>query len=296
MEYFVETFLELENAINIALPNSIIHLKDGNYYGKLKITRSDITLIGDGNDCIISNKDYYNKIHNDNKEYLTVRTYTVLVMGNNVTFKNITISNLSVPSSIYGQAVALEVMGDNFNCYNCKLLGAQDTLLCGPLPYDLTVRYKDLLPKDELLTNISNQYYESCYIEGDVDYIFGCGKAIFNKCILHSIGNGYFAAPSHPKEYDFGFIFNECILEASPNVNNVILARPWRDYGHVIYINNKVRGNFLNKSLFNNWVKERESTCRFYVDNTIDISSMVDFGHILNKDEVNQILAKISRK
>ena len=118
MELFVDSQTSLSNALKIAKKGDIIKLKSGIYRTKIKIFQSNITLVGEGENTIIVNKDYFNKINEiDNKEYLTVRTYTVLVKGDNVTFKNLTIQNDSTPSSIYGQAVALEVLGDNFKAY-----------------------------------------------------------------------------------------------------------------------------------------------------------------------------------
>jgi len=291
MELFVDSQTSLSNALKIAKKGDIIKLKSGIYRTKIKIFQSNITLVGEGENTIIVNKDYFNKINEiDNKEYLTVRTYTVLVKGDNVTFKNLTIQNDSTPSSIYGQAVALEVLGDNFKAYNVYLKGAQDTLLSGPLPYDLTLRYKDLLPEDELETKASHQYYESCYIEGDTDFIFGSGIAYFKDCTLHSIDKGYIAAPSHPKEYKYGFIFDNCKISANKNLNDcVYLARPWRDYGNVVFKNCKILNNHIKKELFNNWTKEREKTCRFSIYNTADTSSMVTFARTLKKDEADII-------
>ena len=268
-------------------------LPEGVFFEKIKITKSNITIIGSGKNTIITNKDYYNKIHSDNKEYLTVRTYTMLVKGNNVTIKNLTIRNESVPNSIYGQAVALEVLGDNFICQNVSLLGAQDTLLAGPLPYDLTIRYKDLLPKDELETTLSHQLYENCYIEGDVDYIFGCGIAYFSNCHLHSIGKGYISAPSHPQEYKYGFVFKDCLIDSENTKNNsVYFARPWRDYGTATFINCKVIGDFINKEIFHNWNKDREKTTRLSIYNSLDTKSMVKFAKELTKDEADKITRK----
>jgi pectinesterase len=183
MEFFVDSKATLDSALKNLKSGDVLHLKSGIYRTKIKINFSNITIIGEGNNTIICNKDYFNKINEiDNKEYLTVRTYTVLIAGDNVKLKNLTIQNESVPSSVYGQAVALEVLGDNFEATNVRLLGAQDTLLCGPIPYDLTIRYKDLLPKDELIFKKSRQYYNNCYIEGDTDFIFGSGIAYFKNC------------------------------------------------------------------------------------------------------------------
>ena len=45
----------------------------------------------------------------------------------------------------------------------------------------------------------TRQYYEDCYIEGTVDFIFGKATAVFNRCQIHSRGKGYVTAPATPK-------------------------------------------------------------------------------------------------
>lgn len=288
----MEIYLNNEETLTSALlkvnPFDIIHLANKKYNEKIKITTNDLTIIGHGNDCEIVNKDYYNKIHNDNKEFLTVRTYTVMVAANNVTIKDVTIKNASVPNSIYGQAVALHVFGDNFLCENCRICGAQDTILSGPIPYDLTLRYKNFLPKDELSQIKSHQLYTNCYIEGDVDFIFGCGIAIFQNCEIHSIGKGYICAPSHPKEYEFGFVFLNCDLTSSTdNIDNVYLGRPWRDYGQAAFINCKAEKH-IKKEGFHYWNVDRAKTCRLSQYNTIDSLYMPDFAKTLTTEETKK--------
>ena len=287
MKLYAKNYKELVEKVDNCNDFDEIYLEKGVFFGKIKVTKSNIKIIGSGKDTIISNKDYYNKIHEDNKEYLTVRTYTLLIKGNNITLENLTVRNESIPNSIYGQAVALEVLGDNFKCNNVHLLGAQDTLLSGPIPNDLTIRYKDLLPKDELETTKSHQLYNKCYIEGDVDFIFGSGIAYFKDCIIHSIGKGYICAPSHPKDYKYGFVFDNCKITSSSDLENCVeLARPWRPYGMVHFLNCKISGNHIKKTLFNNWIPERENTCRFYIYNTCDTSSMVTFAHELKENDI----------
>ena len=294
MKYNAKNYDNLVEILNICNENDEIYLEKGIFQGKLKITKNNIKIIGSGKDTILSNKDYYNKIGNDNKELLTVRTYTLLIKGNNVTLENLTVRNESVPNSIYGQAVALEVLGDNFICNNVNLIGAQDTLLAGPIPSDLIIRYKDLLPQDELVSNKSHQLYNNCYIEGDVDFIFGSAIAYFNSCTLHSIGKGYIAAPSHSKDYKYGFIFNNCLIESNEGLENCVeLARPWRDYGYASFIDCKIKGNHIKQSLFNNWVKGRENTCRFSIYNTTSTSNMAKFAKELTKDEAKSITKEV---
>jgi pectinesterase len=288
MIFYLKNGEKLTNLLKNAHDGDTFYLSEGNFSEKVKISLNNITIIGSGENTVIKNKDYFNKIHIDNKEYLTVRTYTLLVLGNNVTIKNLTIENEARPSSIYAQAVALEVLGDNFICENVRLKGAQDTLLAGPIPPDLLIRYKDLLPKDELVGNKSYQYYKNCFIEGDTDFIFGSGTAYFDKCHLHSIGKGYISAPSHEKDTKYGFIFNECIIDSENTPDNsVFLARPWRDYGHSTFINCTILGNHINEALFNNWTKERETTARLEIYSRTLYNKMSNFSKVLTLEEVH---------
>lgn len=287
MDFYINDTMSINEALSKMSENDILHLKRGIYKEKVRITKPNMTIIGEGKDTIITNKDYFTKINSNNYEYLTVRTYTLIVISDNVTLKDLTIQNESTPATIYGQAVALEVLGDNFKGINLSLLGDQDTLLAGPIPPDLLIRYKDILPKDELKGTESHQQYENCYIEGGIDFIFGSASAYFNKCTLHSINNGFIAAPSHSRSQEYGFVFNECIISSYSLVNNVYLARPWRDYGFTAYINCTVIGNHINKELFNNWLKSRESTCRFYLLNTIDSKNAVNFYTRLEDKDIS---------
>ncbi len=277
MDFYINDTMSINETLSKMNEFDTLHLKSGIYKEKVRITKANINIIGEGKDTIITNKDYFTKIDSNNFEYLTVRTYTLIVISDNVTLQDLTIQNESCPATIYGQAVALEVLGDNFKGINLRLLGDQDTLLAGPIPPDLLIRYKDILPKDELSGTSSHQLYNNCYIEGGIDFIFGSAEAYFNKCILHSINNGFIAAPSHSKDQKYGFVFNECTISAEDKVDNVYLARPWRDYGYSAYINCKVVGNHINKELFDKWVKGRENTCRFFIYNTIESTAKVKF-------------------
>lgn len=281
-------YLSINDSINEYLRKckngDVLYLSEGIYEEKIKISVEGIKIIG--NNTTIQYKDYYNKVGKDNKELLTVRTYTLMVAADNVTLENLTIKNLALDNNKYGQAVALHVIGDNFKANHLKLIGGQDTLLAGPIPYDLTIRYKDLLPQDELTQKKSHQYYEDCYIEGNVDFIFGCGICLFESCTIHSSGKGYICAPSHPQEYKYGFVFINCNLTSSTqNENNVFLARPWRDYGHATFIDCK-SDKHIKPDGFNNWNPEREKTCKMEIYKTLDYNSLVKFAKILTEDDL----------
>lgn len=259
------------NSINQELKKlnagDVLVLNDGIYNEKVEIWNNNITIIAKNkNKAIISNKDYYHKIMPDNNECNTFRTYTLYVGGNNVILKDLIIENRATPSSIYGQAVALHIDGDNFICDECIIKSAQDTLFTGPMPNDLIKRYKGFYPKEKLKGIPSKQKYINCQIMGDVDFIFGCATALFENCEIISIKRNsnnptYVCAPAHSNDTIFGYLFYNCHLIGS---EPAFLARPWRDYGNAAFINCKLDNHILPEG-FNKWNgTDRDKTARFY--------------------------------
>ena len=222
-------------------PATII-LEDELYFEKVIIDKPNIIIDGQ-NKATIEYNDYAIKIHEDGREYVTFRTYTLLVKSNNVTLKNLTIKNSAGEGHVVGQAVALHLYGDNINVINCRLLAKQDTLFCGPLSDDLIERYIDLLPEDErIYTGEFHHLFKECYIEGTVDFIFGGASAIFDKCVIKSLPtrkDTYIVAPNHHKNNNHGMVFENCkfIKDELTKDKSVYLARPWRDYGFVTFKN-----------------------------------------------------------
>ena len=276
--------------------NDIILLSNGIYHEKVLINIEGITLKGESkNDVIIKNKDHFYKIMEDFNECNTFRSYTVAVTEKNVKILNLTIENESVPSSKYGQAVALHADGDNFLCEDVILKGAQDTLFTGPLPPDLIIRHQGFLKEDFLHGTQTHQIYNKCDIYGDVDFIFGSATALFNECNIISIPNnstnvGFVSAPSHSKDTLFGYLFYKCnLINQTGKEGNIYLSRPWRDYGEAAFIKCNI-GSHISPKGFSNWNKtERYKTARYYeYSEDIDLSNRIEWAHILNKDEAEK--------
>ena len=285
MEYVLNNGQKINDILSLLKPFDTITLCEKEYREKIKINCPNITLKSNCNSTIIFD-DHYNRIAPDNKELLTVRTYTVLVNADNIKFENITIINSCIDNKIYGQSVALDIQADNFVGENLTIIGGQDTLLLGPLPDDLLIRYKDLLPKDELKSGKYHQYFKNCHIEGDVDFIFGGGIAYFDNCDIISIGKGYIAAPSHAKDFPYGFVFYKCkLLSKGALDNSVFLGRPWRDYGTVAFID-CVASSHIKEEGYNNWQKSREKTARLSIYKTINYDKLASFTKILSDDDI----------
>lgn len=251
-------------------PNTRVLMSEGIYREKVEISVPDIEFIGeDSEKTAIVWGDYAKKLDPEGVELNTFRTYTSAVLANNITFRNLAIVNDSKEPEKRGQEVALTVYGDNFYAENCNFISTQDTLFCGPLPPDLIERYDGFL-KDELRGgNYQRQIFKNCCIAGSVDFIFGCGDALFEKCELRSVfdvrGHGYVAAPAHSLSQEIGFVFSECRFTCEENVRegSIFLARPWRDYGKASFIDCQY-GKHISKEGFDKWNDtDRDKTARF---------------------------------
>ncbi|MGA2807852.1 MAG: pectinesterase family protein [Terracidiphilus sp.] len=171
----------------------------------------------------------------------TLHSATVNVTADNFLAENITFENdfnRTHPQLPAGsQALALLVTGDRASFHNVHLLGNQDTVYAGSRNCD----------PDGPSCIPARQYFSDCYIAGNVDFIFGDGKAVFDRCEIHSTAHagGYITAQSkHYPGEDSGFVLNQCKLTAGEDVEGkVYLGRPWRPYATVVYLNTEMGGH-----------------------------------------------------
>ncbi|MGX8698325.1 MAG: pectinesterase family protein [bacterium] len=267
---FVKPLDNLAEILASAAPNSVVHLAEGHYFLKSTIRTRGLTLEGEGMyKTVITWDDYAEKRDEQGREYVTFRTFTMAVCADGVTLRDLAIENTAGAPEVKGQEVALTVYGDDFTCERCRLTSTQDTLFAGPLPPDLIDRYEGFLPDELRLHKRCRQVYRDCLIEGTVDFIFGCGEALFENCELRSLvdarGNGYIAAPAHGLDQKEGFTFRRCRITAAPGVaeGSIWLARPWRDYGLARFEDCAI-GPHIAPLGFDKWNDtHRDETCRF---------------------------------
>lgn len=293
MIYTIDNTNSITKILEKLKSGDTLYLKKGIYNEKVFEINDNITIKGEDKDgVIIQNKDYFCKIMDDYNICNTFRSYTMYIGGKNITLKNLTIKNLSVPSNIYGQAVALHVDSDNFFCENVKLVGAQDTLFTGPTPYFLRERYKNFLKPIYLREYIAKQIFKDCDIYGDVDFIFGNSTALFYNCNIISIGDkkGWLSAPSHEIGQEFGYLFYKCNTIKEDNAKDIYLARPWGKYGNVAFIDCKL-GDHINKEGFSIWGgTTRHETAKFMEYGEYDTSNRPSWVKELNKKEAIEYL------
>ncbi|MFE3457072.1 pectinesterase family protein [Nocardiopsis aegyptia] len=146
---------------------------------------------------------------------------SVVISGDDVHAYDLTFENSFLreehPDVTSTQAVAVRTTGDRLVFDNVRFLGHQDTLYANSPNTD----------------TVSRQYYRNCYVEGDVDFVFGRGTAVFHGCEIRSLdrgsdsNNGFVTAPSTPPDQEFGFLFTESCFTSDAPAESVYLGRPW---------------------------------------------------------------------
>lgn len=236
-------FFTIQEAIN-AVPDfrknvrTTILVRRGVYKEKVVIPASkiNVSLIGEEG-AVLTYDDYANKpnVFGENKG--TSGSSTCYIYAPDFYAENLTFENTA---GRVGQAVACFVDGDRAYFKNCRFLGFQDTLYT--------------------YGKHSRQYYENCYIEGTVDFIFGWSTAVFNRCHIHSKGDGYVTAPSTDAGRAHGYVFYDCRLTADEGVKQVYLSRPWRPYAQAVFIRCNLGAHILPVGWHNWGKKEAEKT------------------------------------
>jgi pectinesterase len=251
-----------------------IHISNGVYKQKVKIDKPYITLIGESaSETILTFDDHAKRLFPDGKTMNTFNSYTLYIGGHDFHAENLTIENSAGSGKIVGQALAVYADADRISFKGCRFLGCQDTLFTGPLPkrptpLGLNLIHPTLGSGEAEYTGEIRQYYEDCFIRGDIDFIFGSATAVFNRCEIYSNDrgdeiNGYITAGSTSPHYRFGYVFLDCQLTGDAGPGSVYLGRPWRDHAKVSFINCRMGGHIRAEG-WHNWDKpHREATVTY---------------------------------
>ena len=210
-----------------------IFIKAGTYYEKLQLdsSKDHVTLEGEDKfNCILTYNDHTGKLSPAGDTINTRTSWSFRCLANDLTARNIHFRNDAGFNA--GQAVAVESDGDRASFINCRFTGFQDVLFTN--------------------SEKSRQYFEDCYIEGTTDFIFGAATAWFERCHIHSKKDSHVTAASTPKENEYGYIFNDCVLTGDSSIHKATLGRPWRPYAMVVYLNCYI-GQHIRPEGFSNW-------------------------------------------
>ncbi len=231
-----------------------IHILPGVYREVVYIDKPRIHLHGDPHDPSAVKIVYANGASNTCG---TSCSATMFVTGDDFLATSLTIANdWSKTGKPRTQALALSINGDRAVLRDVRLLGNQDTLLATSKACPKQASDTDTAPATAC--KISRQFYDHCYIEGEVDFIFGNAKAVFEGCEIHSVVHppgGFLTANgrNNPNE-DSAYVFDHCKLTADSGVDKVFLGRPWRDYAKVIFLNTEM-GAHIQAAGWSEWHK-----------------------------------------
>ena len=121
------------------------------------------------------------------------------VVADGFELENLTLHNTTPKGG--SQAEALDMRTDRGVIRHCNFKSFQDTLRIN-----------------------GRVYFDDCYIEGDVDFIWGSGTVYFNRCDIHAVHDGYLVQ-SRNRSGQFGYIFVDCKLTGDASITRYALAR-----------------------------------------------------------------------
>ncbi|KAK1994713.1 pectinesterase [Colletotrichum falcatum] len=144
-------------------------------------------------------------------------TATLRVKAANFRLYNVNVANGYGQGS---QAVALSAFADS-GYYGCQFTGFQDTVL----------------------SQLGNQLYSKCLIQGATDFIFGQkATSWFEQCDLRLLATstGFITANGRPTANDSSYyVFNSCTIAAAAGntvaAGSYYLGRPWKQFAQVVF-------------------------------------------------------------
>lgn len=242
-------YTTVQAAIDAAPNNSkeyyLIAIKNGIYKEVLTIPKNKNYIYFKGEDSektVLTFDNYASKLNGSGAEYGTSGSASVFVKGDYFKAENLTFENTSGIDA--GQALAISIEG-NYSAFNkCRFLGFQDTYYAG---------------------NKTIQYLKECYIAGTVDFMFGNSTAVFDKCTIHSLRNGYITAASTEQDQKYGYVYLNCKLTSVVGMATVHLGRPWRPYANVVFISCEM-GAHIKPEGWNNWGNVANEATAFYAE------------------------------
>jgi pectinesterase len=189
-------------------------------------TRTEATWIGaseDPRDVVIVYDNAAGTPKPGGGTYGTTGSATTTVQANGFTARWITFANdwlrADHPGVSGTQAVAIKVQGDRSSFTHCRFLGHQDTL------------YADSMA----LGTFARQYFAHCYVEGDVDFVFGRATAVYEDCHFRTLNRtdlaaapyGFVFAPSTAVANPRGYLVTRSRVSSEAPDAYYKLARPW---------------------------------------------------------------------
>ena len=249
---------------------TILLVRMDEYHERVVVNKDNIRIVGENRDrTVITNSACAKDLGPDGKEKGTFLSFTMIVTGNNVEVENLTIRNDAGDGSLVGQAVAVYAAGDRGVWRNCRLIAAQDTLFCGPTMPKVE---KEIFPRTSTAQCVDScgdcpptrarQYFENCFIRGDVDFIFGPYRCWFEGCTLYmNARGGMYTAANTPEKQPYGMVFHNCVLSGECGEGQAYLGRPWRAFSRTLFLECEM-DEHVSPQGFLDWDEKRPVTER----------------------------------
>ncbi|THG08562.1 probable pectinesterase/pectinesterase inhibitor 51 isoform X2 [Camellia sinensis] len=208
----------------------VIGIKEGVYEETVRVPleKKNLVFLGDG----MGKSVITGSLNVGQPGVSTYNTATVGVVGDGFMASGLTIQNTAGPDA--HQAVAFRSDSDLSLIENCEFIGNQDTLYAHSL----------------------RQFYKSCHIQGNVDFIFGNSASIFQDCLIlvkprqvkpeKGENNAVTAHGRTDPAQSTGFVFQNCLVNGTedymamyynnPKVHKNFLGRPWKEYSRTVFI------------------------------------------------------------
>lgn len=280
-----------------------LYIGAGTYREKLLVTRPKVTFIGAGEDTVlVYGQGAFEDMENGEKRG-TFRTASVRIDAPDFTAQNITFQNDAGYGHTVGQALALYVDADRCSFYGCRFLGSQDTLFTAPLPMKEAKPGGFRGPGEFKPRIMGRHFYRDCFIQGDVDFIFGSATAWFENCEIYSkmpgdrkppespeteVCYGYVTAASTFEDVAYGYVFNNCRLTSDCPPHTVYLGRPWREFAKTVFLNCEL-GEHIHPLGWKDWNKPHDHFYYAEYNSTgpgANADARADFSHQLNEADV----------
>ncbi len=186
-----------------------ILIRAGNYHEKITVPKYKprLTLVGESRATTIITSDDYTAVRGVD----VTDTLTCYVEAKDFAARNLTFANTA--GDVGQGTFAMWIIGNRAHFRNCAFSGYQDTLYSGG----------------------AQAYFKRCFIEGQIDFIWGPYTSVFKDCMIHCLGSGSIVASSTPTSMPYGFVFKGCTIYGEAPAGTVLLARALEPYANVVF-------------------------------------------------------------
>jgi pectin methylesterase-like acyl-CoA thioesterase len=203
--------------------------------GDFRTVQGAVDFVPDGNTTpttlFIRKGTYTELVYFANKHALTFqgedRKQTVIEYANNAKF------NSASDQRTYHRGVFLanranDLVIENLTIRNTTPRGgsqAEAIILKGATDSRAIVSDVDLYSFQDTLQINGQAYINNCYIEGDVDFMWGTGPCFFENCLCTGTRSNAYYTQIRNTAKNHGYVFHHCTFDGPPGVTGMYLSR-----------------------------------------------------------------------